>query len=130
MLKLTYIETGFHLEYLTQSLEEWVALRVILNLRVSEYIYVEPSTAAFLLPTDLPGLDLLAAEMQLCSATDAIDLSTCDVEYVEVSLKGTWLASDAETAEGIFVTTLSYTAESLLFKLWQEAQMDATVVGE
>lgn len=130
MLKLTYIETGFHLEHLTQSLEEWVALRVILNLRVGEYIYAEPSTAAFLLPTDLPGLDLLAAEVQLCPATDAIDLSACDVEYFEVSLKGTWLASDAETAEGIFVTTLSYTAESLIFKLWQEAQMDATVVGE
>lgn len=130
MLKLTYVETGFHLEHLTQSLEEWVALRVILNVRVGEYIYAEPSTAAFLLPTDLPELDLLATEVQLSPATDAIDLSACDAEYVEVSLKGTWLASNAETSEGIFVTTLSYAAEYLLFKLWQASQMGATVVGE
>lgn len=40
MLKLTYTETSFHLECLTQSLEEWVAQRVILALRVGQSLYV------------------------------------------------------------------------------------------
>lgn len=129
MLKLTYIENGFHLECLTKSLEEWVALRVILALRVGDYICIEPSTASFLLPADLPGLDLLADEVRR-QGTDAITLCACDAEYVEVSLQGTWLASDAEGAEGVFVAVMSHSTEFFLFKLWQEAQMSASVLSD
>jgi hypothetical protein len=64
MLKLTYTETGFRLERLAQSLEEWVQGRVILALRVGQSLLVEPSTASFLLPVDLPGLPLLEASVQ------------------------------------------------------------------
>lgn len=110
MLKLTYIETGFHLELLAKSLEEWIAMRVILALRVGECICVEPSTASFLLPANLLGLDLLEAEVQQ-QGTDIIALSACDAEYVEVILKGTWLASDLERAEGVFVAVLSHSSE-------------------
>lgn len=125
MLKLTYTETNFYLEHLAQSLEEWVALRVILALRVGECVCVEPSTASFLLPADLPGLDLLEAEAQRQGA-EAIALCACDAEYVEVSLKGTWLASDSESAEGVFVTAMSHSAEFFVLKLWQEAQIGAS----
>jgi len=129
MLKLTYLDKNFCLEYLTQPLEEWVALRVTLALRVGKRIYVEPSMASFLLPADLPGLDSLETEARRFKE-DTITLCACDADYIEVSLQGTWLASDTETEEGIFVTTLYYVVECLLFKLWQEAQMGATVVGE
>ncbi|WP_346016778.1 alr0857 family protein [Chroococcidiopsis sp. CCMEE 29] len=129
MLKLTYIETGFHLELLAKSLEEWIAMRVILALRVGECICVEPSTASFLLPANLLGLDLLEAEVQQ-QGTDIIALSACDAEYVEVILKGTWLASDLERAEGVFVAVLSHSSEFFLLKLWQEAQISASVVSE
>ncbi|MUL36168.1 alr0857 family protein [Gloeocapsopsis dulcis] len=129
MLKLIYLDNDFYLEYLTQSLEEWVALRVTLALRIDKRICVEPSMASFLLPADLPGLDSLAAEVQRLGE-DVITLCACDADYVEVSLHGTWFAFDTETEEGIFVTNLDYVMEFLLFKLWQEAQMGATVVGE
>jgi len=129
MLKLTYIETGFRLELLAKSLEEWIAMRVILALRVGECICVEPSTASFLLPANLLELDLLEAEVRR-QGTDIIALSACDVEYVEVILKGTWLASDLESAEGVFVAVLSHSSEFFLLKLWQEAQISASVVSE
>lgn len=129
MLKLTYIETDFYLEPLATELEEWVALRVIFALRVGDPIYVEPSTAAFLLPADLPELNLLAAQVRQ-QGTDEIELSTCDAEYVEVILLGTWLATDAESANGVFVAALSDSTECLLVKLWQSAQVGASVLSD
>ncbi len=129
MLKLTYVETGFHLERLTQSLEDWVALRVILALRVGDRLCIEPSTASFLLPVDLPGLNLLVDEVKR-QGKEEIALCACDAEYVELSLKGTWLASDAECEEGAFVTALTYATELLLLELWQEAQIGASVFSD
>jgi len=129
MLKLTYLNNGFDLEHLTQPLEEWVALRVILALRVGQHISVEPSTASFLLPVDLPGLDSLVFEAQRLGG-DVMTLCACDAEFIEISLHGTWLASHTTTEEGIFVTNLYYVIEFLLFRLWQEAQIGATVAGE
>jgi len=124
MLKLTYTETGVHLELVAQSLEEWVFSRVILSLRVGLRLLVEPSTASFLLPADLPGLPLLQSAAQL--ETEAIALCVCDAEYIEVSLQGTWLAADEESAEGAFVAAMSDRTEFFLFKLWQEAQTCAS----
>ncbi|HCF26299.1 MAG TPA: hypothetical protein DEV81_03595 [Cyanobacteria bacterium UBA11049] len=129
MLKLTYIETGFYLERLAQSLEEWVTTRVIFALRVGDRICLEPSTASFLLPADLPRLNLLVAEIRR-QGTDEIVLCACDAEYVEVGLQGTWIATEAENAEGVFVAALSHATESLLFKLWQDAQISATVMSD
>lgn len=124
MLKLTYTETGVHLELVAQSLEEWVFSRVILSLRVGLRLLVEPSTASFLLPADLPGLPLLQSAAQL--ETEAIALCVCDAEYIEVTLQGTWLAADEESAEGAFVAAMSDLTEFFLFKLWQEAQTCAS----
>ena len=134
MLKLTYIETGFYLEYLPQSLDKWVFSRVMLSLRVGQKLLVEPSTASFLLPVDLPSYKVLReAELhrKLCAfqpllqaaselEIEAIAVCVCDAEYVEVSLRGTWLTADGESAEGIFVATLGDRTEFLLFKLWQD----------
>ncbi|MHC5726844.1 MAG: alr0857 family protein, partial [Nostoc sp.] len=47
MLKLTYTESSFDLECLTLSLEQWVAQRVILSLRVGQGLCIEPNTASF-----------------------------------------------------------------------------------
>lgn len=121
MLKLTYTETGFHLERLAQSLEEWVQGRVILALRVGQRLLVQPSTASFLLPVELPGLPLLEAGVRQ-EMTEAIAVCVCDAEYVEVSLRGTWMAAVPESAEGVFVAAMSDRTEFFLFKLWQEAQ--------
>ena len=121
MLKLTYTETGFHLERLAQSLEDWVTLRTILALRVGQGICIKPSTASFLLPDNLPGMQLLDAEARREDG-EAIALSMCDAEYIEVSLRGTWVSGGADDDEGVFVTAMSDRAEFFICKLWQEAQ--------
>ncbi|MTJ52332.1 hypothetical protein FJR38_06435 [Anabaena sp. UHCC 0253] len=129
MLKLTYTENSFYLECLTQSLEEWVAQRVILSLRVSQSLRVEPTTASFLLPLDLPGVERLKAEVNRHDS-EIIALCNCDTEYLEVTLEGSWLSDGNDDAVGVFVTTMSYTSEFFLYKLWQEAQVCASVISD
>ncbi|MCF2147282.1 hypothetical protein IQ276_012815 [Desmonostoc muscorum LEGE 12446] len=129
MLKLTYTENSFYLEFITQSLEEWVAQRVILALRVGQTLSVEPSTASFLLPVDLPGVEVLKGEVKR-DDREIIALCVCDSEYVEVTLRGSWLSDGSEDAVGVFVTTMSDRAEFFLHKLWQEAQACASVMSE
>lgn len=138
MLKLTYTETSFCLECLLQSLEEWVQSRVILALRVGQCLCVEPSTASFLLPVDLPGVEMLKALIQK-ENSEIIAICGCDKECVEVTLRGCWLSNGSQDAEGVFVTAMSNSPESdrialgtefFLHKLWQEAQHRASVLSE
>jgi hypothetical protein len=120
MLKLTYTENGFYLERLAQPLEEWVTARVILALRAGTSLCVEPSTASFLLPVDIPQLRHLERHQE---GEDAIALSICDTDYVEVSLQGTWMTSDSDGETGVFVTSMSYNVEFFLLKLWEESKV-------
>lgn len=120
MLKLIYTETGFWLERLPQSLEEWVLSRVTLSLRAGLRLLFEPSTASFLIAVDKPWQTLLQTAADLDN--EAIAVCVCDAECVEVSLRGTWLTTDGESAEGVFVAVISDRTELLLFNLWLEAQ--------
>jgi hypothetical protein len=130
MLKLTYTEGSFYLECVTHSLEEWVAQRVILALRVGQSLCVEPSTASFLLPVDLPGIEVLKAGVKR-DDSEIIALCTCDLEYLEVTLRGSWLSDGSQDAVGVFVTSMSDRTEFFLHKLWQEAQKSsASVMSE
>ena len=134
MLKLTYTEKSFYLECLTQSLAQWVQGRVILALRVGQRLCVEPSTASFLLPVDLPGVEALRAEVLKAEIKgddkEIIALSVCDAEYIEVTLRGSWISNGSEDAEGVFITAISERTEFFVHKLWQEAQKSASVVSE
>jgi hypothetical protein len=129
MLRLSYTETSFHLEVLTQSLEEWVAQRVILALRVGQCLCVQPSTASFLLPADLPGVEVLKAQVKR-DDREIMALSVCDAECIEVTLQGSWISNGSEDAVGVFVTTMSDRTEFFLHKLCQEAQKSASFVSE
>lgn len=129
MLKLTYTETSFHLECLTQSLEEWVAQRVILALRIGQSLCVEPSSASFLLPVALPGLEQLKFEVQW-DERETIVLCVCDSNYLEVTLRGSWLSDGSEDVKGVFVTTISDRTELLLHKLWLAATSCASAMSE
>ncbi|ARV61595.1 hypothetical protein BZZ01_25900 [Nostocales cyanobacterium HT-58-2] len=138
MLKLTYTETSFCLECLVQSLEEWVAQRVILALRVGQCLCVEPSTASFLLPVNLPGVEILKTLVNRHNS-EIIALCGCDNECVEVTLRGYWLSNGSQDADGIFITAMSDLSygdrsasrtEFFLYKLWQEAQQRASVMSE
>jgi hypothetical protein len=126
MLKLTYTEGSFYLECLTLSLEEWVTQRVILAMRVGQRLCVEPSTASFLLPVNLPGVETLKAEVKRDDSA-IIALSACDAEYMEVRLRGSWLSNSSEEVVGVFITTMSDYTDLFLHELWQEAQACTSV---
>lgn len=128
MLKLTYTETATYLEHLTQTPEHLVSLRVTLAMRLGQTILIEPSSAAFLLPSNLPALSLLEDAIQHTEA-EMIALCIADEETIEVSLAGTWVSFDPDEENGIFVTRLSDRTEYLLTKLWNEAYSGASVMG-
>ena len=130
MLKLTYTENSFYLELLTQSVEEWIQARLILTLRVGQGLCVEPSTATFLLPVDLPGLGQLRTELELENNREIIEIYACDKDFVEVSLRGYWLSVNTQSISGGFVTTMSHNTEFFLHKLWLEACKSTSVFME
>lgn len=124
MLKLTYTENNFTLERLNESLEKWVNTRVMLALRLATNINITSSTASFLLP--------VAVMKDLAENNDEsiLDICRCDADFIEVTLKGVWLTSDAEVNGGVFVTSLSEYCEALLEQLennHQSCQIEAEV---
>ncbi|MGF1540902.1 MAG: alr0857 family protein [Pleurocapsa sp.] len=127
MLKITYIENGFYLEYLSESVATWMARRALVYLRAAISIYTEPSTACIIIPHDLAISGLLE---KLQADGEIIELTFCDEGYVEVSLLGTWVSSNQDSEEGIFVCDLSDRAETFLYKLWQKSQTGASVMSE
>ena len=128
MLKITYTENGFYLERLTDSLETWLANRVLVCLRATASVYVEPSTASLLLPLDLPYFgDLEAAKDR---SSNLLELYICDENSAEVSLQGIWVTSDEENEEGIFVCSLDEYTEFFLYQLWKEGNFDTSLIGE
>ncbi len=129
MLKLTYTETSTYLEHLAQTPEQLVALRVMLAMRIGQTIVVEPSSAAFLLPRNLPKLPILENAVQQVDE-ETIALSIADEETLEVSLAGTWVTVDPDAENGIFITRLSDRTEYLLAQLWNEAYAGTSVMGE
>jgi hypothetical protein len=128
MLKITYTENGFYLEHLNESLETWLANRVLICLRATASIYVEPSTASLLLPINLPYFrDLETLEDR---SSNVLELSICDDYSAEVSLQGTWVTTDEDSEEGIFVSSLDERTEFFLYQLWKEGNLDTSLIGE
>lgn len=124
MLKLTYTESGFRLERLTLSFDAWVAQRVSLTLCAGQKLYIEPSTASFLLQARDPGLFRLT-EILGQGHLPFISLSPVDEEFVEISLKGSWMAESTDAHEGIFVATFSDQLEACLYRLWKTPKAQA-----
>jgi len=126
MLKITYLEDTTYLEYLQKSVEVWKTERILVNLRAAVSIYTESSIASFLLPVNAFALQ----ELRSLVEKELIDVIPCDEEYVEVSLSGTWISQTESNESGIFVCELDHQSEYLLYELWQESQVSASVVGE
>lgn len=129
MLKFTYAETGVQLECLTASAEAMAAQRVMLAMRVGQSVCIEPSQASFLLPSHLSDL----VQLEVAAREDrgrSISMCVADADFVEVSLRGTWIADNAATAEGIFLAALSPSCEALIGQLWQISQRDASYIRD
>ena len=125
MLKFTYIENDLNMEHLTDSLEDWVMTRVRLALCSGTNLYLEPTSASFLLPKDLPHLSDLETLLDHC---DNIELAIADLEDLEISINGTWVTSDNMSDEGIFLSQMSDWAEFLLYKIWRAAQTNVSIL--
>lgn len=121
MLKLNYTDYGLFLEQVTASLEVVATQRVMLAVHVGEPLHLEPSQASFLLPVTLPGISQLKCLLQE-NVADEIALTSVDEEFVEVSLKGTWIASSANAESGTFITALAPESELLIYDLWRVTQ--------
>ncbi|MBW4483552.1 MAG: hypothetical protein KME14_13495 [Tildeniella torsiva UHER 1998/13D] len=116
MLKLTYSDTDLLVEHLDLTVEAMVTQRSLVALRAGQPLVVQPGYGAFALPDDLPGIAALKAGGQ-----GAIDISPCDIDWLEVTLRGTWLADSAASAEGILVAELGPALEHQLVVLWQRS---------
>lgn len=120
MLKVTYTESGLHLEHLNESLEEWITLRVVLALRTGQRLVFETTTASILLPANLVNSSPLRT---IARHDDAIiSLTWCDAEQIEICIQGTWVTSSSDEAEGVFVAVLNPKLEQMLCQLWHVAQ--------
>ncbi|MDJ0680971.1 MAG: hypothetical protein QNJ18_14015 [Xenococcaceae cyanobacterium MO_167.B52] len=128
MLKITYTENGFYLEQLNDSPENWIAKRVLLCLRAATSIYLEPSTASFLLPQDLPYFDQL--KTLKTGHGETMDLISNEDGFLEVCLQGTWVAGEEDSEEGVFICNLCDRIEFFLYQLWQESNIGTTVVTD
>ena len=118
MLKLTYVESDLLMEQLQGSLEAFIQCRVMLAVRLGQTLQIEPSHAAFLLPADLPELSTVKTLIR-AEPIETIAIDPVDDDYVEVSLRGTWIAHDTHAHEGIFVCAIAPPIEGLIYRLWQ-----------
>ena len=121
MLKLNYNDYGLFLEQITASIDAFATQRVMLAVHAGETLHIEPGRAAFLLASNTPGVTKLRGILQE-NTTSEISLTAVDVDYIEVSFKGTWIAISAQAESGTFVTMLTAEIEALVCSLWQATQ--------
>ncbi|MEM1238346.1 MAG: alr0857 family protein [Cyanobacteria bacterium P01_H01_bin.26] len=125
MLKLNYTDDGLYLEQiLATSSDAIAAQRVSLAMCMGEPLHVGPSRASFLLSECLPGLERLKCMLQTNTTGDIL-LTRADEDFVEISLKGTWIAGSANAESGTFITALTPESERLIYRLWQVAWREA-----
>ncbi|MDX2231172.1 MAG: hypothetical protein NW220_16160 [Leptolyngbyaceae cyanobacterium bins.349] len=125
MLKLTYTDTGLHLERAAAPLEVLIAQRVVLALRTGQRLHIEPGTASFLLHAETPGLAQLRRSLQM-EQQAVMTIAPVDDEFVELIVEGSWLAEAVDAEEGVFVTAMSHLTELLVMKLWEVTQTQVT----
>lgn len=116
MLKLTYSDADLLIEQLDLSVEAMVTQRSIVALRAGQPLFVQPGYGAFALPADMPGIAALTSVSQ-----GAIDIAPCDTDWLEVTLRGIWLADTTTSAEGILVAELGTDLEQRLVTLWERS---------
>ena len=121
MLKLNYNDYGLFLERVTASLDALATQRVMLAVYAGETLHLEPGRAAFLVPAEAVGVGQLENVLQT-DTTQAMTVTHVDDEFVEVSLKGTWIADSANAESGTFITALTPVVEALIYQLWRVTQ--------
>ena len=115
MLKVTYTETGLCLEYCPAPLDLLLSDRVCMYVHAQRPITIQPMQASIPLPTTLIGIQELERFQEL-------ELSVCDRDWIEITLRGLWITEDPDQEEGVFVTELNPRLEQRLLRLWMRYQ--------
>lgn len=121
MLKLLYTEVGLFMERVLAPLELTIAQRVVLAMRLGQTLHVEPGRAAFLLPAQITVLKELQ-EFLLRADNRQVSVTSVDLDYVEVSVTGSWVSAHEGADEGMLLTVLSDELEATIYQLWQASQ--------
>lgn len=115
MLKVTYTDDGLYLEYCPEPLDLLLSDRVCTYARARRPVNVQPMNASILLPASVLDHHNLLHLQQL-------DITSCDRDWLEITLSGLWITEDLDCEEGIFMTELDARLEQRLLKLWQWSQ--------
>lgn len=126
MLKIAFTDKGLHIETLNEPLETWLSNRVLISLRSTVGICIEPSSASLIVPKDLPYFQDLSADEDI----QDFQIDICDSSCDEVSLSGYWVAAPENIEEGVFVCCLSKKTEFFLHQLWKEGNLNTTFLIE
>jgi hypothetical protein len=131
MLKIIYAETGQHLEPIPaestamklRQRDDWIAERLKFAQSVGQTLLVSQERATFMLPNSIGDV----TEIDTCLNSLGAELVTvdcCDLGWVEIELAGSWISTDVDRAEGVFVTEQPEPVESYLLQLWEIAKVD------
>ena len=126
MLKLIYTETALHLELITTDLEEWIEQRLIFATSIGETLLVNAEKATFLLPEEICEATPVNSYIHN-QGVNSVTAHRCDLDLIEIGLIGYWLATDIDSAEGVFVTQLPDRVELYLWRLWLSANSPSFV---
>ncbi len=121
MLKLNYTDVGLYIERTMTNPKLLIAQRVLLAMRLGQTLHVEPGHASFLLPADIPELEVLETALHR-EYGSAVTLIPVDEEFVEVGLSGSWIAEGKDAHEGMFLAVMSDRTEFLIHRLWQMSE--------
>lgn len=128
MLKLNYTDCGLFLEQVDASLDAVATQRVMIAVYAGEPLHMEPGRAAFLVSASAPEVKKLQNVLQT-DATQTVTVAVVDDGFVEVSLKGTWIAKSINAEAGTLVVALPDESEKLVCQLWQPTQWQSAIVA-
>jgi hypothetical protein len=116
MLKITYSDSNVLVEQLAIAVEVMVAQRSVVALRAGQPLVLQPGYGSLTFPAHLPGVESLT---YLSHSRGLVEVAPCDTDWLEVTLRGTWMADSFASEEGILMAELGDTLERQLLSLWR-----------
>ncbi len=131
MLKIIYAETGQHLEPIPaespvaklRHRDDWIAERLKFAQSVGQTLLVSQERATFMLPNSIGNVTEIDTCLNRLGA-EMVTVDCCDLGWVEIELGGSWIATDVDRAEGVFVAEQPELVESYLLQLWEVAKVE------
>lgn len=121
LIILRYFEDDFYIETSSMSLEGFITQRAITALRSGQALVVQPGYGSFELPSNLPEFSRFMLIVRN-SENGPIVINHLDADYVEITIRGTWLASSSVSLSGIMLMSSSEEIISSLYRIWHEHQ--------